>query len=118
MVGRQECHDRNNVIHHVAAAFNILGYDNLATSQQTQNVVISNNLVYDVSTAYHTASQVANGILAVIGAGPKDITFDHNTVDNNGTTAISFYEGTTPTGFLFTDSSSPTIFCATTNTVR
>ncbi len=90
---------RNNVIHHVAAAFNILGYDNLATSQQTANVVISNNLVYDVSNAYHTASQTANGILAVIGAGPKDITFDHNTVDNNGTTAISFYEGTTPSGF-------------------
>jgi hypothetical protein len=90
---------RNNVIHHVAAAFNILGYDNLATSQQTENIVISNNLIYDVSTAYHTSTQVANGLIAVIGAGPKDVTFDHNTADNNGTTAISFYQGDTPTGY-------------------
>ena len=89
---------RNNVIRHVAAVFNILGYDDLATSQQTSNIVVSNNLIYDVSTAYHNASQVANGIIAVIGAGPKDITFDHNTMDNNGTTAISFYPGKSPTG--------------------
>ncbi len=90
---------RNNIIRHMAAVFNILGYDNLATAQQTQNIQIINNLIYDVSTSYQTPNNPANGLFAVIGAGPKDITIDHNTVDANGTLTISFYKGTTPTGW-------------------
>jgi hypothetical protein len=91
---------QNNVIRHVAAVFNISGYDNLATSQQTQDIVIKNNLIYNVSSAYHSSSQVANGWLGVIGAGPKNITFDHNTMDNDGTTGLRFYQGQSPTGWL------------------
>ena len=83
---------QHNVIRHVAAVFNILGYDNNATSRQTANVVIRNNLVYDVSTAYSTPGNGANGWFAVIGNGPRDITFDHNTVDNDGNSTIVFYE--------------------------
>lgn len=83
---------QNNVIRHVAAGFNILGYDNNATSRQTANIVIRNNLVYDVSTKYSTANNPANGWFAVIGNGPRDITFDHNTVDNDGKDTIVFYE--------------------------
>jgi len=89
---------KNNIIRHVAAVFNIAGYDNLATSQQTQNVEISNNLIYDVSTAWAIPNHPANGQLAHIGGGPKNITFDHNTVDNNGTSIIFFYGGYSPTG--------------------
>jgi hypothetical protein len=89
---------QNNVIRHVAAVFDILGYDNLATSEQTSNIVIRNNLVYDVSTAYGTSSNPANGWFAIIGGGPKDITFDHNTVDNNGSDTIFFYAGYSLTG--------------------
>ena len=69
--------------------FNILGYDDISPSQQTQDITIRNNLVYDVSTAYAIPSHPANGRLAVIGAGPKNITFDHNTVDNNGSARSS-----------------------------
>ena len=89
---------RNNVIRHVAAVFNVLGYDDLAPSQQTQDITIRNNLIYDVSTAYAIPNHPANGRLAVIGAGPKNITIDHNTVDNNGSGTIFFYGGATPTG--------------------
>jgi hypothetical protein len=89
---------QNNVIRHVAAAFNILGYDNLAPSQQTQNIKILNNLAYDVSTAYALPNHPANALFAVIGAGPKDITISHNTIDSNGHQTISFYAGTSPTG--------------------
>jgi hypothetical protein len=89
---------QNNVIRHVAAVFNILGYDNLATSQQTQNIKIVNNLMYDVSTKYSTPNNPGPGLFAVIGAQPKDITIDHNTVDEDGNLTISFYKGTTPTG--------------------
>lgn len=97
---------QNNVIRHVAAVFNILGYDNLATSQQTDNIVIRNNLIYDVSTAYGSAKDPANGWVAIIGGGPKDITFDHNTINSDGSNTIHFYKGysrtgTTIPGFVF-----------------
>src|SRR5256885_9630523 len=73
-------------------------YDDLAPSQQTQDITIRNNLIYDVSTAYAIPNHPANGRLAVIGAGPKNITIDHNTVDNNGSSTIFIYGGATPTG--------------------
>lgn len=89
---------QNNVIRHVAAAFNILGYDDISPSQQTQDVTIRNNLIYDVSTAWATPNHPSPGRLAIIGAGPKNITFDHNTVDNNGSSTLFIYGGKTPTG--------------------
>jgi hypothetical protein len=89
---------QNNVIRHVAAAFDIVGYDDLAPSQQTTNVKILNNLVYDVSTAYSTPNHPANGVFGIIGGGPKDITIAHNTVDNNGHPTLTFYGGASPTG--------------------
>jgi len=89
---------QNNIIRHVAAVFNVLGYDNLAPSQQTQDITLRNNLIYDVSTSYAIPNHPANGRLAVIGAGPKNITIDHNTVDNNGSSTIFIYGGATPTG--------------------
>lgn len=85
---------RNNVIRHVAAAFNILGYDDINQSRQTYDVVIANNLVYDVSTAYATAGNPANGWFAVIGNGPNAVVFDHNTIDNDGNDTFCFYTGT------------------------
>ena len=93
---------QNNIIRHVAAAFNVLGYDDLAPSQQTQDITIRNNLIYDVSTAWSTPNHPAHGRLAIIGAGPKNVTFDHNTVDNNGSSTIFFYGGKTPTGVQIT----------------
>jgi carbohydrate binding protein with CBM6 domain len=89
---------QNNVIRHVAAAFNVNGYDNLALSQQTQNIAIRNNLLYDVNTKWATPNNPAPGRLAIVGGGPKNITFDHNTVDNNGSSTIFIYGGYTLTG--------------------
>ena len=90
---------QNNIIRHVAAVFNICGYDNLHTAQQLRGVVIRNNLMYDISTSYAILGYTANGWMAQIGCGPADITFDHNTADNNGTSAIQFYGGYAPTGY-------------------
>jgi hypothetical protein len=89
---------RNNVIHHVAAVFNILGWDDQNSSQQTNSIVISNNLVYDVSSAYDTSLNPANGWFALIGNGPNGVTIDHNTVDNDGDDTICLYSGTTAAG--------------------
>src|SRR6185295_7736218 len=52
---------QHNIIRHVAAVFNICGYDDLAVTEQTQNIDIRNNLIYDVSTAWVKPGQTANG---------------------------------------------------------
>jgi len=90
---------QNNIIRHVAAVFNISGYDDLHPSEQTRDIVIKNNLIYDVSKSYAIPNHPANGWFGIIGAGPRDITIDHNTVDNDGTIIISFGKGYTPTGY-------------------
>jgi Carbohydrate binding module (family 6)/Right handed beta helix region len=91
---------QNNVIRHVSGVFNILGYDNLAPSGQTENITVRNNLLYDVNTRYGPAGTTVPARLAIIGAGPKNVRFDHNTVDNNGASTIFFYGGATPTGIV------------------
>ncbi|MCU1385700.1 MAG: hypothetical protein JWL71_4397 [Acidobacteria bacterium] len=89
---------RSNVIRHVAAVFNISGWDDLHTALQTENISIENNLVYDVSTAYNLPGHAANGWFAILGNAPKNITFDHNTVDSNGNNLMRLYAGVAPGG--------------------
>ena len=60
--------------------------------------VIRNNLMYDVTTAWQTPNHPAPARFAIIGGGPKNITIDHNTVDNNGSSTIFFYGGYAPSG--------------------
>jgi len=99
---------QNNVIRHVAAVFNICGYDNLATSEQTSDIVIRNNLAYDVNSSWGTTSNPAPARFAIIGGGPKTITLDHNTIDSNGSSTIFLYGGYSLSGvqiygFTFTN---------------
>ena len=89
---------RSNVIRHVAAVFNVSGWDDLHVALQTENITIRNNLVYDVSTAYSIPNHPANGWLAVIGNAPKNVTVEHNTVDHNGSNLIRLYSGKAPDG--------------------
>src|SRR5256885_11259982 len=89
---------RTKLTRHISSGFNILGYDNLAPSRQTENITVRNNLLYDVDSKYTSSSTAGPARLAIIGAGPKNITFDHNTVDNNGASTIFIYGGATPTG--------------------
>jgi len=89
---------RSNIIRHVAAVFNISGWDDIHTSQQTQNISIENNLVYDVSTAYSIPNHPANGWFAILGNAPKNVTFDHNTVDHDGSNLVRLYSGVATTG--------------------
>ena len=79
----------NNIVRHVAAGINLLGYDGTGTpSQQTNGVVIRNNLFYDVSTSYG-----GNAWFLLIGDGPKDVLVDHNTVSHNGSSFAFLYGG-------------------------
>jgi hypothetical protein len=92
---------QNNVVRHVGGVFNITGYDDIHPSRQTENIVIRNNLAYDVSSRHTTKSSTpAPARFLLIGAGPKDITIRHNTADNDGYGTILFYKGKSPTGTL------------------
>ena len=69
-----------NIVRHVAAGINILGNDDLASSQQTKRINISNNLFYDVSST----NWGGNGRFVQMLDGTADITVDHNTAFFNG----------------------------------
>jgi len=94
---------QNNIVRHVSGVFNISGYDDLSLSAQTKNIVVRNNLMYDVSTVYSTPNNPAPGRLAVIGNGPSGITFDHNTVNHDGSSIMMLYAGKAPTGYTKID---------------
>lgn len=79
----------NNVVRHVAAGINILGSDTNDTSQQSRDIVIRNNLFWDVD---HTRWG-GNGSFLLIGVSPVDVHVEHNTVLQTGN-AVSVYGGT------------------------
>jgi len=84
---------RYNIIRHAASAINVLGYDDLHSSQQTKRLLISHNLVYDVDKSRWGGT----GDFVQLGAMPRDITIEHNTVFHSGM-ALRLYGGRPPTG--------------------
>ena len=91
----------NNRVRHVAAVFNILGYDNLNPSQLTQNIVIANNVFEDVSSTNWGGA----GRLLLINGG-DNIRVEHNTVFQDGTSFVYAY-GSQTTNFSFTSNIVP-----------
>jgi hypothetical protein len=93
----------SNVIRNVAAGFNILGYDDLAPSQQTTGIVIRNTLAYELRL-----SLGGSGWFALISASPSNIVMDHNTIDSEGSAVIYVAGGSVAApqwvaGFQFTN---------------
>jgi regulation of enolase protein 1 (concanavalin A-like superfamily) len=86
----------NNLVRHVSSVFNILGWDNNATSQQTNHITIRNNVFEDVDGGAWGGS----GRLMLI-SDAADITLDHNTSFNGGS-AIYAYGGLS-TRLVFTN---------------
>lgn len=84
---------RYNVIRHAGGAISILGHDNNYPSQQTNRLRISNNLVYDID---HTRWG-GRGDFILMGAMPRDIYIENNTVFQTGH-VMAVYGGKTPTG--------------------
>jgi hypothetical protein len=69
-----------NVVRHVSSAFNILGTDYHAPSQQTRGIAIRQNLLFDVDAARWGG----DGRFVLIGDEPTDLVIDHNTVLGTG----------------------------------
>ena len=84
---------RFNIIRHAGGAINILGHDNVHPSQQTKRLRVSHNLVYDVDRSRWGG----NGDFIQMGAQPRDIYIENNTVFHGGM-ALRLYPGRTPTG--------------------
>ena len=97
----------HNVVRTIAAGFNISGYDTNHPSLQSQGIRITENLVYGVTTGLG-----GNAWGVLVGDEPRDVTFDHNTFDLDGTTVLYAYggSGTAPkaiAGFVFTNNAAP-----------
>ena len=84
----------NNVVRHVAAAINVLGHDDIQTSQQTRRIAIENNLFVDVGGSW------GGGRLFQLLDGTSDVLIDHNTAFQSDT-VLSGGDRAPHTGFVF-----------------
>src|SRR5262249_15256865 len=88
------------IVRHISSGFNILGL-NSGTNIVTNGVTVRNNLFYDISKkAWGGAGQL------VLTQGGRNIVFDHNTVFTDGTSVV-YADGTTVSGFVFTNNILP-----------
>lgn len=97
----------HNIVRNTTAAFNISGYDTNHATLQTRDIRIAENLIYGVTTALG-----GNGWGGLIGDEPRDVVFDRNTFEFDGTTLLYAYGGTSTAprailGFQFTNNAAP-----------
>jgi hypothetical protein len=78
----------HNVVRNSSAGMNILGYDSPNESRQTNTIRVEDNLFSGM-----TKQLGGNGWGVLIGEAPRDVTFDHNTFDFDGTTVLYAYGG-------------------------
>jgi hypothetical protein len=91
----------NNVVRHVSSVFSVLGYDDVAASQQTNGITIRNNLFEDISS-----SRWGGAGLLVLTQGGRNLVFDHNTVFTDSNSVV--YADVSPvSGFVFTNNIIP-----------
>jgi hypothetical protein len=89
---------RHNLIRHTAGGINILAYDDVAPSQQTNDIRIEHNLFEDMtSSTWGSGSRFLQ-----LGGGSNAITVNHNTVIGTTSSLVSLYGGAT-TNFVFTN---------------
>jgi hypothetical protein len=93
----QQVQFTNNVVRHVASVFQLLGTDDNFPSQQTNHILVRNNLFEDVSSAKYGGS----GFWLLI-MGSALATFDHNTVFNDGDSTI-MADSAQATGLVITN---------------
>jgi hypothetical protein len=65
-----------NIVRHSAAGIQMLGTDYANPSQQTQAILIQNNVFSDIDNEHWGG----NGYFMTIIGGPRDVTVDHNTI--------------------------------------
>jgi PKD repeat protein len=78
-----------NLFVNIAAAVNVLGYDDARPTQQTNDLAFRNNVVTRMNTSLGGPARFMQ-----LGAGPRDIVLEHNTIDANGSGVVYVYGGT------------------------
>ena len=89
----------HNVVRHSAAGIQVLGYDNNHPSQQTQAIVVRDNVFADIDSQ----NWGGNGYFLSLVAGPRDVTIDHNTIVSDHGSGIVTMDGAQTMGFSFTN---------------
>jgi hypothetical protein len=92
---------RLNIVRHTGSGVNILGADTNFPSQQTQRILIQNNLFEDVNgPAWGGAGGRLWQVLgASVAGGAKDVTIDHNTAFQTGPQMVA--DGAPSAGFTY-----------------
>src|SRR5262249_38539898 len=95
----------NNILRHSGGGLNLMGTDNIYPSQQTQRILIQNNLFDDVSAD----GWAGTGTLFQVADGGADIVIDHNTALQSGNIIAATYNTalTPTTNFVFTNNIVP-----------
>jgi len=88
-----------NVVRHAAAGIQMLGYDYSNPSQQTQTIVIQNNVFWDIDSQ----NWGGNGYFMTIVGGPRDVTVDHNTIISDHGSGVVQVDGPPILQFKFTN---------------
>jgi len=88
-----------NVVRHSAMGISILGTDNDHPSQQTQGILIRNNVFYDIDKN----NWGGNGYALLMTGGPRDVTVDHNTIIQPNASGIMQLDGAPILQFTFTN---------------
>jgi hypothetical protein len=88
-----------NIVRHSSAGVQILGFDNNHPSQQTQGILIRNNLFADIDSQ----NWGGNGYFLLLAGGARDITVDHNTIISNHGSGVVSMDGAPVLGFTFTN---------------
>jgi hypothetical protein len=94
---------QQNIARNISSGFNILGYDDINISLRTNRIHVSQNLFTGMGAA---GPMGGNGWFVLMGNGPREVVFDHNTIDSRGTTVLYVYEGSRGKqveGFRFTN---------------
>jgi hypothetical protein len=89
-----------NVVRHSTSGIQILGYDNNHPSQQTQAIVVRNNVFADIDS---TNWGGGNGYFLSLQGGARDITIDHNTIGQDHASGLVTMDGAPVLGFVFTN---------------
>jgi hypothetical protein len=71
----------HNVVRHTANAFNVLGLDDAAPSTPMDDVVIRNNLIYDLDRVAWAKpnGELGGGVFMLIGGAPRNLHVERNT---------------------------------------
>ncbi len=88
-----------NVVRHTGAGLQVLGYDNLNPSQQTNGIRVRNNEFSDIDKSVWGGS----GYFVTMTGGPRDLTFDHNTIVSPNGGGVIMVDGAAVSGLAFTN---------------